>query len=115
MKRIQAAFFRTTAGNEPVREWLRGLTRADRKEIGDDIRRVEFRWPVGMPISRPLGHGVHEVRSHLPSGRIARVIFFVTSLERMILLHAFIKTTQQTPKGDIDLARKRKQEYERSA
>jgi phage-related protein len=115
MKQIQAVFFRTAAGSEPVREWLRNLAVDDRKAIGDDIRRVEFRWPVGMPLSRPLGRGLHEVRSQLPSGRIARVIFYVSALQRMILLHAFFKTTQQTPKEDLDLARRRKQEHERSA
>ncbi len=101
------------AGNEPVREWLRGLPRADRKAIGDDIRRVEFRWPVGMPIARPLGQGLHEVRTHLPSGRTARVIFNVSVSHRMILLHGFMKTTPQTPKGELDLASERKRAHER--
>jgi phage-related protein len=115
LKRIEAVFFRTSAGNEPVREWLRSLSRDDRKVIGDDIRRVEFRWPVGMPLSRPLGYGLHEVRSRLPNGRIARVFFYVSPMERMILLHGFFKTTRQTPKSDFDLAVQRKREHERSA
>jgi phage-related protein len=112
MKQIQAVFFRTAAGSEPVREWLGA---DDRKAIGDDIRRIEFRWPVGMPLSRPLGRGLHEVRSRLPSDRTARVIFYVSQQQRMILLHGFFKTTQQTPMQDLDMARLRKQEHERSA
>ena len=41
-KRIPVAFCRTTAGNEPVREWLRALGAADRKVVGDDLRTLEF-------------------------------------------------------------------------
>jgi len=49
------------------------------------------------------------VRSNLTGGRIARAIFNVTSGE-MVLLHGFMKTTQKTPPGDIELALKRKRE-----
>ena len=115
LKRIDAVFYRTESGNEPVREWLQGLLKADRKAIGDDIRRVEFRWPVGMPLSRPLGGGLNEVRSRLQSGRIARVLFYVSAMERMILLHGFMKQTQRTPASDLELALDRMQRHIRSA
>ena len=52
-KRVQAVFYRTEAGGEPVREWLKSLpSREDRKRIGEDIKTVEFGWPVGMPLRR---------------------------------------------------------------
>lgn len=54
-KRVPAIFFRTAAGREPVRDWLKELPTRDRKAIGDDIRAVEFGWPMGMPLVRPLG------------------------------------------------------------
>jgi phage-related protein len=79
----------------------------DRKMIGEDIKDVEFSWPIGMPLVRSLGHELWEVRSGLARGRIARVLFCVEH-ERMILLHGFIKKTQKTPKHEIDLALKRK-------
>ena len=47
-----------------------------------------------------------EVRSNLDRGRIARVIFCVHD-GQMVLLHGFMKKTQKTPKGDLDLATKR--------
>jgi phage-related protein len=109
MKRLPAAFFALTSGREPVREWLKGLDREDRKIIGEDIKDVEFAWPIGMPLCRPLTEGLWEVRSQLPRGRIARVLF-CTHAGRMVLLHAFIKKTQRTPALDLDLALKRMKE-----
>jgi phage-related protein len=77
--------------------------------IGEDIKDVEFSWPIGMPLCRALGKGLWEVRSELTQGRIARVLF-CTHDGHMVLLHAFIKKTQKTPASDLDLAAKRKKE-----
>jgi phage-related protein len=79
------------------------------KTIGEDIKDIEFSWPIGMPLVRPLGRELWEVRSSLPRGRIARVLFCVEE-GRMMLLHGFIKKTQKTPQRDIGLALKRKRE-----
>jgi len=94
---------------EPVREWLKALSDEDRKIIGEDIKFVEFGWPVGMPLCRALGGGLWEVRSQLTQGRISRVLFCVHG-GRMVLLHAFIKKTQKTPDADLNLASKRKKD-----
>ena len=107
LKRLPARFYRSDSGREPVREWLKGLELEDRKGIGEDIKDVEFSWPIGMPLVRSLGSGLWEVRSSLPRGRIARVIFCVEQ-GCMVLLNGFIKKTQKTPQHDIDLALKRK-------
>jgi len=56
-KRVPAIFYRTEAGGEPVREWLRKLPPEDRKHFGEDIKTVEFGWPVGMPVCKPIGRG----------------------------------------------------------
>lgn len=106
-KRIPASFYQTEAGNEPVRDWLLGLTQEERKIVGTDIKTVEYGWPIGMPTCRPLGKGLYEVRSNLPNHRIARVFFCIYG-ERMVLLHGFIKKTQKTPKPELDLALERK-------
>jgi phage-related protein len=95
-----------------VRDWLKGLDDEDRRQIGVDIRKVEFGWPIGMPTCRALGRGLWEVRSDLSGNRIARVIFAIAEGE-MALLHGFIKKTQKTPASDLDLALKRKKEMER--
>ena len=94
-----------------MREWLRDLDPPARRAIGLDIMRVEYGWPIGMPLCRSLRRGLREVRSNLPDGRIARVIFS----ERggvMVLLHGFIKKTQKTPPKEIETAWKRLQGIE---
>lgn len=109
MKRIHAFFFRTAAGGEPVREWLKSLQPVeDRKRIGLDIKTVEFGWPIVMPTCRPLQDGLYEVRTNLSNSRIARVLFYIDVQSRMILLHGFIKKTQKTPDEDMNLARRNK-------
>jgi phage-related protein len=108
-KKLPAFFFETTIGNQPVREWIRGLPMEDRKLIGRDIQKVEFGWPLGMPYCRGLGNGLWEVRSDLTDGKIGRVIFCVAQ-ERMVLLHGFVKKTQKTPEQDLKLAIKRMKE-----
>ena len=109
MKRLPAAFYALPSGREPVRAWLKGLDRDDRKIVGEDIKDVEFSWPIGMPLCRSLGGGLWEVRRDLTRGRIARVLFCV-SRGRMVLLHAFVKKTQKTPAGDRALAVRRMKE-----
>jgi phage-related protein len=110
-KILPASFYQNSLGTEPVRDWIKDLDRDDRLIIGGDIKTVEFGWPIGMPTCKPLGKGLYEVRSNLSSNRIARVIFCIYD-ERMVLLHAFIKKTQKTPKRDLDLALERKSKLE---
>lgn len=112
MKKIAAVFFATNSGTEPVRDWLKSLPREEQKRIGDDIRTVEFGWPIGMPVCRSLGKGLFEVRTKLKD-RTARVLFTVEAGE-MILLHGFIKKSQTTPATELDVARKRLQAWRRS-
>ena len=104
---LRVVFFRTEAGREPVREWLLELEKEDRKVIGEDVKLVQFRWPLGMPLVGKLEPDLWEVRSHLTGGRIARTCFTVRS-DELALLHGFIKKTQKTPRQDLELARHRK-------
>ncbi len=110
-RKIPVVFYRTRGGTEVVRDWLRSLDEKDRHAIGLDLMRVQFRWPVGMPLCRAMGDGLWEVRTTLPSNRIARVLFCVTQAQ-IVALHGFIKKTQKTPDEELVLARKRKKEFE---
>jgi len=110
-KKLIVVFYRSKAGSEPVLDWLRGLSPEDRQALGRDLRLVEIGWPIGMPLCRPLGGGLWEVRSRLSQNRIARVIF-CASRGSMVLLHAFIKKTQKTPQSELDLVRARQKEVE---
>ena len=106
---LNIVFFKSEAGNEPVREWLRGLPNEERKIIGADILSVQYAWPVGKPLVDNLGQGLWEVRSRL-NNRIARTVFAVVD-EEIVLLHGFIKKQQKARQDDLDLARKRKRLY----
>lgn len=107
---LRVVFFRTSAGDEPVRSWLKELDREDRKAVGEDVKLVQFRWPLGMPLVRKLEPDIWEVRSHLSGGRIARMCFTVRAGE-MVLLHGFIKKSQKTPPQELELARRRKNQW----
>jgi phage-related protein len=109
---LPVVFYRTAAGAEPVRDWLRGLSAADRRTIGTDLATVQVGWPIGMPLCRSLGAGLWEVRSTLANNRIARLVFFVTK-GRIGVVHGFVKKTQKTPPADIALAEKRMKEMMR--
>lgn len=110
-RRIPLLFFRSRGGAEPVRDWLKQLPAIERKEIGRDLMRLQWRWPVGMPLCRALGQGLWEVRTTLPTRRIARVIFCARESE-LVALHGFIKKTQHTPPQDLATARLRLKELE---
>jgi phage-related protein len=109
VKRLDAVFFRTTKGNEPVRDWLKGLEKEQRRAIGEDVAYVQYKWPIGKPHVDHLRGAIWEIRSSL-GNRIARTLFAVAG-NRMILLHGFIKKTQRTPNDDLELAEKRFKEW----
>ena len=111
--KLEVFFYRSNSGNEPVRAWLKSLTREERKTIGEDIKTVQFGWPLGMPIVRKLESGLWEVRSRL-CRRIARTVFTVKD-QRMILLHGFIKKSEKTAQYELRIARERKVRLERGA
>ena len=103
--RLEVVFYREAFGAEPVRDWLRGLDRTSKKTIGEDIKTVQFGWPLGMPLVRGFGGSLWEVRSNL-ANTTARILF-VAAKGKMILLHGFIKKTRTTPQAELELARKR--------
>ena len=102
---LDIRFYATDLGTEPVREWLKLLPAVDRKVIGEDMKTVQFGWPLGMPLVRSMGGGIWEVRIRLEN-RIARVLFVLDG-STMVLLHGFIKKTQATSQSDLDLAKDR--------
>ena len=103
--RLTVRFFRESTGSEPVRDWLKGLPAAEMREIGADIKTVQFGWPVGMPLVDHIDGGIWEVRTRLAT-RLARVLFTLEG-NLMVLLHGFIKKERKTPKADLDLAKQR--------
>ncbi len=92
-----------------MRIWLKDEVSAEaRKAIGGDIKTVQLGWPMGMPLVRKMDDRLWEVRSAIPEG-IARVMF-TTVKQDMVLLHGFVKKSEKTPKSDMALAKKRRDE-----
>lgn len=110
---LKVVFYRSEAGNEPVREWLKDLHRDDKRQIGEDIKTAQLGWPLGMPLIRKIDKDLWEVRTRLADG-IARV-FFTVDDEYMILLHGFIKKSQKTPQNELKSALSRLVTYKRGS
>jgi phage-related protein len=108
--RLNVVFFRTSSGTEPVRQWLKSLPVSHKKVIGDDIKTVQFGWPLGMPLVEKIQPYLWEVRTRVPDG-IARVLFTIDG-HTMILLHGFIKKTRKIPLKEINTARSRLRQYQ---
>jgi phage-related protein len=111
-RKIPLVFFRTDIGSEPVREWLKNLDESDRRAIGKDLLRAQWRWPVAMPLCRAMGAGLWEVRTALSGNRASRVLICVYE-NHLVALHGFIKKTRTTPANDLALAKRRQRELEK--
>lgn len=107
-KRINAKFYASDSGNEPVKELLLELGRPTKTIVGEDIRFVEINWRVDKPYVDKLRSGRGELEESLYEVRHTvlknefRTLFFVHG-NLMILVHFFKKTTQKTPKSDLEL------------
>ena len=102
---LRVIFYRSESGAEPVREWLQELRKEDRKAVGEDIKTAQFGWPIGMPLIRKIDKDLWEVRSNITNG-IART-FFTVEKGTMVLLHGFVKKSQETPPNELRTARRR--------
>ena len=110
---LNVVFYRSDAGNEPVREWLKDLHRDDKRQIGEDIKTAQLGWPLGMPLIKKIDKNLWEVRTRFADG-VARV-FFTVDGEHMILLHGFIKKSQKTPQNELKTALSRLSTYNRGS
>lgn len=109
-KHIYVFFYANDRGKMPVKQWLLSFSKKDKKIIGEDIKTVEFSWPIGMPTVRPMGNKLYEVRSTLSDKSEARIIFTIYK-SSMVLLHGFIKTDRKTPRKELRLSNERLKKF----
>lgn len=102
---ILVVFFSLDSGREPVRDWLKDLDKDSKRAVGEDIKTLQFGWPIGMPLARKMDDNLWELRSKLDKG-IART-FFTVYRNKLVLLHGFIKKSQKTPLKELSLAKRR--------
>ena len=93
---LEIRFYVTDRGREPVRDWLKSLSPDARKAIGEDLKTVQYGWPLGMPLVRKMEPGLWEVRSKIDVG-IARVLF-TTVGPVMVLLHGLSRKAPRHPR-----------------
>ncbi len=91
---------------EEIESWPIGIL-ADYARIVELL--MEFGPPLRMPHSRPLGDGLFELRPRSAEG-IGRVFYCFMEKKRIVILHAFVKKTEETPERELKLARKRMKE-----
>ena len=111
-KKLEAKFYRTQAGNVPGLDWIKELSRDDRKLIGEAIRTVEYTWPVPPPLVKKLDDHLWEIRETISNLNEARLIFTVDS-GICVLLHGFEKKSRKTPQQDLETTDNRRKDYNR--
>jgi len=62
-QKIPLIFYRTPAGTKPVREWYKAQSKEDRNALGHDLGTAQWAWPVEMPLCKPIGAGLYEIRT----------------------------------------------------
>jgi len=109
---FEVLFYATASGNEVVLDFIRQLSAEEKKVVGGDLKTVQYGFPMGLPLCRALGDGLYEIRSSLPSKREFRLIFFFDRARQVLLVvHALFKKSAKLPKADLDLARRRREEF----
>ncbi|MBF0478321.1 MAG: type II toxin-antitoxin system RelE/ParE family toxin [Candidatus Omnitrophica bacterium] len=108
---MKVVFYATWTGREPVREWLQSLQKDEKKQIGEDIKTIQFGWPIGMPVVEKLDRDLWEVRTVMRN-KIARVLFTIYE-NQIVLLHGFIKKNRKISVEDLALAQQRLGEIKR--
>lgn len=101
---------RTAKGGRPVKAFLDKLSKQAKARVYAVLEMLAQEGNrLRMPKSRSLGEGLHELRISHPEGPF-RIIYCFLPDRKVLLLHAFVKRTEQIPRQDLELARARKPE-----
>ncbi|QEH45884.1 type II toxin-antitoxin system RelE/ParE family toxin [Aggregatibacter actinomycetemcomitans] len=105
-------FYETQSRRCPIAEFINGLSaKLQAKALHDLNLLQEFGNQLSMPYSKAMGNGIFELRI-TQSTNSARIFYFFTQGENIILTNGFIKKTQKTPKNELASALKYKQDYQ---
>ena len=111
MKEFEIVFYDKPDGSEPAKEFLLSLDKKMRAKI---VMLIELLAENGSalrePYSKHLVDGIFELRAKVGSD-ISRVFYFFVIGKRIVLTNGFIKKTQKTPKSEIELAKKYRNEF----
>ena len=111
MAKFKVLFYQKADGSEPVKQFLNSLDKKMRTKM---VRTIEALQNNGNdlrePYSKHLDDGIFELRAKVGTD-ISRVLYFFFIGQRVILTNGFIKKTQKTPKKEINLAKKYRNDF----
>ena len=111
MDTYEVIFYDLPDGSKPVKDFMDTL---DAKMFAKVVRTLEMIKQAGpnlrLPYSEHLDDGIFEIRAKQGSN-ITRVLYFFFVGKKIILTNGFVKKTQKTPKSQIELAKKYREEY----
>lgn len=107
---FEIEYYETSNGEEVVKNFIDKLPKIPSAKLARQLDLLEeFGNELGMPHAKPMGGGLLELRVRGKQEEV-RVFFVHVVDKRIVLLHGFIKKTQQTPKKELDIARSRQKE-----
>lgn len=109
--RCTVDYYKTPRGDSPVKDFIDALpVKLRAKNMREISMLEEFGIDLPAPYVKQLhgkgNAGLWELRVKLASD-ITRVFYFFTQGDRALLLHGFVKKTEDTPTLELDIARKR--------
>lgn len=107
-------YYETPSGRVPVLEWIEQMTPKERALALLHIEQLALLGTEARPpLVKSLGGKLYELRWKARDKQ-HRIAYFAAVGRRFVLLHGFIKKSRATPREDLELARSRMREYERS-
>lgn len=98
-------------GTEPVTDFIQKLPVKLRAKIAQEVLLLEdVGYELREPYSKYLDDGIFELRAK-QGNDISRVLYFFVVGQKIILTNGFVKKTQKTPKGEIELAKNYRADY----
>lgn len=111
MQEFEVVFYEKPDGSEPVKEFLLSVDNKMRARL---LRIIGLLAQNGtalrMPYSEYLVDGIFEIRAKVGSD-ISRVLYFFVVGKKIVLTNGFVKKTQKTPKNEIELAKKYRNDF----
>lgn len=115
MRNFIVKFYQKDDGTYPAEEFIRSLDLKMMVRLYGIIDILEEKGNLlREPYSKYLEDGIFEIRAKIGTN-ITRVLYFFYHGREIILTNGFIKKTQKTPKKEIELAKKYRNDYLRKA
>ena len=104
-------FYRKENGDSPVEEFIDSLGIKHQAKVLRVINLLKaYGSTLREPYSKPLSDGIFELRTSLGSDTM-RILYFFSEGKIIVLTNGFVKKTQKTPRGEIEIAKNYKEDW----